>query len=128
MGAKQDERSVLLHRMVLIMAKERAALPKQKTSTFPLSMKDLTKIIGSLGLVISLIAWVHAEFTVPKILNSTAEQIRGELDEHSKYPHPVSASRREIELMQKAIENSIDGFKTDTHQRLTRIEDKLDRL
>ena len=109
------------------MAKERTATDKKKT-TFPLSMKDLTKIIGVLGLVVSLIAWVHAEFTVPKILNSTATQIREELEAHSKYPHPVSASRREIELMQKSIEKSIDDFKTDTHQRLTRIEQKLDRL
>lgn len=108
------------------MAKERAA-PKKKT-TFPLPMKDLTKIIGGLGLVVSLVAWVHAEFTVPKILNSTSEQIRKELEEHSQYPHPVSASRREIELMQKSIEKSIDDFKIDSNQRLTRIEQKLDRL
>lgn len=91
-------------------------------------MKDMSKLIGSLALVVSLIAWVHAEFTVPKILNSTSEQIREELEAHSKYPHPVSASRREIEMMQKAIEDSIDSLKADTNQRLSRIEQKLDRL
>lgn len=108
------------------MAEKRAA--QKKSIGIPLSMKDMTKIVGVLGVVVSLIAWVHAEFTVPKILNSTSVQIKDAIKSHSEYPHPVSASRREIEVMQKSIETSIDDFKEDTNQRLGRIEQKLDRL
>ena len=110
------------------MAKVQVPSEEKRQSAFHLSMRDMTKIVGCIGIFISLIAWVHAEFTVPKILNSTAEQVRMGIQEHSKYPHPVSASRREIEMMQKAIETSINDFKQDTHQRLGRIEQKLDRL
>lgn len=103
-------------------------MPSEKEHTSSLSMRDLSKIMVYLGLMVSLVAWVQAEFAVPKILERTAEQIRIELEEHSKNPHPVSASIREIDTMRKSIEASINSFKEDTHQRLARIEQKLDRL
>ena len=93
-----------------------------------LSMKDLSKIIGVLGVVISLIAWVHAEFTVPRILNTTANQMKDAIKDHVNFTHPGSATRREIELLQKGIEDSINSLRSDTNQRLNRIEQKVDRL
>jgi hypothetical protein len=105
------------------MKPERAA---QKKLSLP--MKDISKIVALLGLVVSAIAWMHAEVTVPKILQQTKIQIDESVKEHSKFPHPVSASRREFEMLKGAIEASMDDFKEDTRQRLGRIESKLDRL
>lgn len=80
------------------------------------------------GVVMSIVGWIHAEVTIPKILNRTAEQIRLQIIEHSKNPHPVSASRREFEMLKTSIEDGMDDFKEDTRSRLTRIEQKVDRL
>ncbi len=112
------------------MNAERAA--KKKTPSLSLPMKDISKIVALLGLVVSAIvstiAWMHAEVTVPKILQQTSIQIQEAIDDHSSFPHPVSASRREFEMLKDSIENSIDDLKQDTRQRLGRIEQKLDRL
>lgn len=97
-----------------------------------LNWKDVTTIIVAVtvlsGMLMSIVGWIHAEVTIPKILHQTSEQIREALEVHSKNPHPVSASRREFEMLKKGIEDSMDDFKTDSRDRLTRIEAKVDRL
>lgn len=112
------------------MNAERAAQKKKTSLSLP--MKDISKIVVLLGIVVSAIvsciAWMHAEVTVPKILQQTSIQIRKAIENHSGFPHPVSASRREFEMLKDSIEKSIDDLKQDTRQRLSRIEQKLDRL
>lgn len=108
------------------MNAERAAQKKKTSLSLP--MKDISKIVVLLGIVVSAIvsavAWMHAEVTVPKILQQTSIQIQEAIENHSGFPHPVSASRREFEMLKE----SIDDLKQDTRQRLARIEQKLDRL
>lgn len=97
-----------------------------------LNWKDVMTIITSVvllsGVTMSIVGWVHAEVTIPKILNKTSEQIKEAISEHSKYPHPVSASRREFEMLKSSIDESIDDFKQDARNRLNRIEQKLDNM
>ena len=106
--------------------------PGAKEDTRRMNWKDVTTIIVAVtilsGMLMSIVGWIHAEVTIPKILHRTSEQIREALEVHSKNPHPVSASRREFEMLKTSIEDSIDDFKTDSRQRLTRIEEKVDRL
>ncbi len=108
------------------------AVKKPTTEPRRLNWKDVTTIIASVvllsGLTMTVVGWVHAEVTIPKILNQTSAQIRDALDHHSKFPHPVSASRKEFELLKEGIDESIDDFKEDSRQRLTRIEAKLDSM
>ena len=93
------------------MNAERAA--QKKTKPLSLPMKDISKIVVLLGIVVSAIvsavAWMHAEVTVPKILQQTSIQIQEAIENHSGFPHPVSASRREFEMLsgkRKAPEES----------------------
>lgn len=109
-----------------------ATVKSGTTENKRLNWKDVTTIVVAItllsGMLMSIVGWIHAEVTIPKILNRTTEQIREAIEMHSKNPHPVSASRREFEMLKTGIEDSIDDFKQDSRQRLTRIEQKLDSM
>ncbi len=108
------------------------SVKKPAVETKRLNWRDIATIIGSVvllsGLMMSIVGWIHAEVTIPKILNQTSEQIKAAIEHHSKFPHPVSASRKEFEMLKNSIDDSIDDFKLDSRQRLTRIEAKLDSM
>lgn len=104
-----------------------------------ITWKAMTTIIVMVsilsGMITSVVAWLHADVLVPKILQRTAAQTERAIGVHSEHPHPPSASKAALEMTEKVIrsdvqnvEEKIDEFKTDTKERLDRIEDKLDRM
>ncbi len=115
-------------------AKEAAERPERRR----LNWRDITTIIGGItvlsGMMMSIVGWIHAEVTIPKILNQTASQIEKAIETHSKFSHPVSVPRREFDRLQAdlkddfgRVERSIQSFKSDNKARLDRIEQKIDR-
>lgn len=118
------------------MAKTRGTEPKEEKRR--LNWKDITTIIVAVtvlsGMLMSIVGWIHAEVTIPKILNRTAAQIEKAIETHSKFSHPVSVPRREFDMLQAdlkedfgRVEKSLQSFKTDNKERLDRIEEKIDR-
>lgn len=103
-----------------------------------LNWKDITTIIVAVtvlsGMLMSIVGWIHAEVTIPKILNRTAAQINKAIEMHSKFSHPVSVPRREFNIFTAVlkedigkVEAAVKEFKTDNKARLDRIEEKIDR-
>lgn len=94
-----------------------------------LNWKDVTTIIVAVtvmsGMLMSIVGWIHAEVTIPKILNRTADQIDKAIDRHSKHPHPVSASKKDVIETREMIKEDIQEWKQETRARLDRIESKL---
>ena len=87
------------------------------------------------GVVMSIVGWIHAEVTIPKILHQTAIQIKEAIEVHSKFSHPVSVPRREFDMLKTdlkedlgRVESAVKEFKTENKTRLDRIEQKVDRL
>ncbi len=118
------------------MAKAKSGEPKEEKRR--LNWRDIATIIGTVtvlsGLVMSIVAWVHAESTIPKILQKTAEQVEKAIDRHTKHPHPVSVPRREFEILTTdlkedigKVESAVKEFKAENKERLDRIEEKIDR-
>lgn len=103
-----------------------------------LNWKDVTSIIVAVmvlsGMLMAIVGWIHAEVTIPKILNRTAAQIDKAIEIHSKFSHPVSVPRREFDTLAAdlredigRVEAAVKEFKTDNKARLNRIEEKIDR-
>ena len=96
-----------------------------------LSLKEIMQLAAVMsllcGLVTSVVAYIHADVTIPKILQKTAEQIDRVIERHSRYPHPVSASKKDVENVRDMIKEDIQEWKQETRTRLSRIEQKLDR-
>lgn len=103
-----------------------------------LNWKDVISIIVAVtilsGMLMSIVGWIHAEVTIPKILNRTAAQIEKAIESHSKFSHPVSVPRREFDLLAAdlkedigKVEAAVKEFKSDNKARLNRIEEKIDR-
>lgn len=94
-----------------------------------LGLKELLQlaVLMSLlcGLVTSIVAYIHADVTIPKILNRTATQIDKALERHSRHPHPVSASKDDVIQIRDMIKEDIQEWKQETRTRLDRIESKL---
>lgn len=118
------------------MAKAKEAVDKLERRR--LNWKDVTTIIVAVtvlsGMLMSIVGWIHAEVTIPKILNQTSTQIKEAIETHSKFSHPVSVPRREFDMLQAdlkedfgRVEKSLQSFKTDNKERLDRIEEKIDR-
>ena len=104
-----------------------------------MNWKDVTTIIVAVtvlsGMLMSIVGWIHAEVTIPKILHQTAQQIDKAIKTHTQHPHPVSVPRREFEILTTdlkedlgKIETSVKEFETEQKVRLDRIEQKVDRL
>jgi len=104
-----------------------------------MTWKDFGAMVGIIvllsGVVMSIVGWIHAEVTIPKILNRTAVQIKEAIETHSKFSHPVSVPRREFDILQAnlkenlgRVESAVKEFKTENKTRLDRIEQKVDRL
>ena len=113
--------------------------PRKEADSRRVTWKDVATIISIVvvmsGVITSLVAWVHAEVTIPKILNQTAEQVNKAIERHSIHPHPVSVPRGEFDLIKKdlgedvqRIETTIQSFKTETNRKLERIESKIDSM
>lgn len=104
-----------------------------------LNWKDVTTIIVAItvlsGMLMSIVGWIHAEVTIPKILHQTSEQIKEAIKAHTAHPHPVSVPRREFEILTEGlkedlgkVETAVKEFETEQKVRLDRIEEKVDRL
>lgn len=102
-------------------------VPAKKESK--LGIKELLQLAALMsilcGLVTSIVAYIHADVTIPKILNRTTEQIEKALERHSRYPHPISASKQDVIQTRDLIKEDIEEWKTETRTRLDRIERKL---
>jgi hypothetical protein len=103
-----------------------------------LNWKDVTTIIVAVtvlsGMLMSIVGWIHAEVTIPKILHQTAQQIKEAIKTHTEHPHPVSVPRREFDLLTAdlkedigRVETAVKEFETEQKVRLDRIEEKIDR-
>ncbi len=77
------------------------------------------------GAITSIVAYIHADVTIPKILNRTSEQIDKAIERHAKYPHPPSASKSDLERVEQSIKEDLKEWKNDTRTRLDRIEQKI---
>ena len=84
-----------------------------------------TVISITCGAITSIVAYIHADVTIPKILNRTAEQIDKAIERHSRHPHPVSASKEDVIETRDMIKDDIQEWKQETRARLDRIESKL---
>lgn len=105
-----------------------------------LGVKELLQLAGVLsiftGLVTSIVAYIHADVTVPKILNKTsdmmetrlekqAEAIERRFERHESRPHAVSPSKNDLQNVENAIKEDLQEWKKETRTRLDRIERKL---
>ncbi len=83
--------------------------PAQKHEKTQLSVKTLTAIGGfcsvMIGGIVGVVAWVHAEVTIPKILQRTQMQIDRAIDRHRVTRHPGSISDREWDQMIDRLES-----------------------
>ena len=77
------------------------------------------------GAITSIVAYIHADVTIPKILNKTAEQIDEAIERHAKLPHQVSASKEDLIGVRDNIKEDLQEWKQETRTRLDRIESKL---
>lgn len=83
-----------------------------------LSLSTILKISALLsvlvGLITSIVAYIHADVTIPKIMIRVEERIEEAIEKH-----------RSRDLGN--VESAIKEFKQSTDKRLERIETKLDR-
>lgn len=118
------------------MAKAKGTEPKEEKRR--MNWKDITTIIVAVtvlsGMLMSIVGWIHAEVTIPKILHQTAQQIDDAIAAHTTHPHPVSVPRREFEILTAGlkedigkVETAVKEFEVEQKVRLDRIEEKIDR-
>jgi len=69
-------------------------------------------VISVLGAMGGLAA-VHTTWVLPSVLKEAHEMMRAEIKDHSRYPHPVSVSRMEFQMLLETVQ---------------RIETKVDRI
>ena len=84
----------------------------------------VTLIVLFSGVVMSIVGWIHAEVTIPKILHRTSIQIKEAIEVHSKFSHPVSVPRREFDMLKNNLKEDLGRVE----KCLDRIEQKVDRL
>ena len=122
------------------MAKEKGTVTEvvERLEKRRLNWRDITTIIVAVtvlsGMLMSIVGWIHAEVTIPKILHQTAEQIKEAIKTHTEHPHPVSVPRREFDMLTAdlkedigRVETAVKEFETEQKVRLDRIEEKIDR-
>ncbi len=118
------------------MAKAKSGEPREERRR--LNWRDVTTIIAAVtvlsGMLMSIVGWIHAEVTIPKILHQTAQQIDKAIKDHTQHPHPVSVPRREFDILTAdlkedigKVEAAVKEFETEQKVRLDRIEEKIDR-
>ena len=81
-----------------------------------LSIKDVVTIVGLLSLVTtgitSAVAWVHAEVTVPQILQETREQTSNMMDRHERATHDGSFTQREFQLWSEQVLKRLESIES----------------
>lgn len=79
-----------------------------------LSLRELAVIVGLLSLlttgIASAVAWVHAEVTVPQILQETREQTAKMMDRHERATHQGSFTQREFQLWSEQVLKRLDSI------------------
>ena len=104
-------------------------ISRRAISEVHLGMKELLQLAAIMsvftGLVTTIVAYIHADITIPKILHQTAMQIDKAIERHTVYPHPVSASKEDVEKFSEMIKEDIREWKQEIRERLSRIEKKL---
>ncbi len=81
-----------------------------------LSIKDVVTIVGLLSLVTtgitSAVAWVHAEVTVPQILQETRDQTAKMMDRHERATHQGSFTQREFQLWSEQVLKRLESIES----------------
>ena len=95
-----------------------------KPSVFQTWMAIIGSIVGSM----TAVSVLHKTWIMPAIMQAVAVEVRLQMEEHSRHPHPSSASRMEFDFVKEAItENkgrlqSIDGRLVEVTRALARLE------
>lgn len=79
-----------------------------------LTFRELAVIVGLLSLlttgITSAVAWVHAEVTVPQILQETREQTAKMMDRHERATHQGSLTQREFRLWSDQVLKRLESI------------------
>lgn len=95
-----------------------------------LSMKDLMKLVaifaGIVTFLMSVLTFVHAEMTIPKILHETARQIQEAIDHHlTLQMHPTMIGKDEFRVWSDGRDKIFAQFADQILRRLDTIETEL---
>ena len=90
--------------------------------------KAWVAVVGSIVGSVAAVSALHKTWIMPAIMQAVAVEVRLQIEEHSRHPHPSSASRMEFDFVKEAItENkgrlaSIDGRLVEVTRALARLE------